>query len=117
MTTGGDGKFSFPGDDRASPRVIVFKKGFQEDRKFSSRDAVYAKWHEPKGTRFETIRLAPVGAQRTNRAWRECERPEFYEDAIANLRYLEMVANELGDKDEELQRARLEYESLPRRNK
>jgi hypothetical protein len=114
MTTGEDGKFSFPGESSASPQVLVFKEGFQED--MSSRNPVYAKWHEPKGKRFETIRIAPTGAQRPIREWWVCERPEFYEDAIANLRYLEMVANELGGKEQKLQRAKLQYEALPRRN-
>jgi hypothetical protein len=117
MTTGEDGKFSFPGDDRASPHVIVFKEGFQEDRGFSSRVAVYAKWHEPKGKRFETIRIAPIGAQRPIREWWVCERPEFYEDAIASLRYLEMLAKEAGNREEAIQWTRQHYESLPRRKR
>jgi hypothetical protein len=117
MTTGEDGKFSFPGDDRASPHVIVFKEGFQEDRGFSSRIAVYAKWHEPKGTRFETISLAPVDAKRANREWWKCERPEFYEDALANLRYLEMVTKEDPGRTEALRWTKAAFESLPSRNK
>jgi hypothetical protein len=117
LTTGEDGKFSFPGESSASPKVLVFKEGFHEDRRFPSRDPVYARWHEPKGTRFETIRLAPVDAKGANRAWRTCERPEFYEDAIANLRYLELVAKEEGGADDAFQRTKLRYESLPRRNK
>jgi hypothetical protein len=117
MTTGEDGKFSFPGDDRASPHVIVFKEGFQEDRVLSSRGAVYAKWHEPRGTRFETIRLAPVDAKDAHRKWWKCERPEFYEDALANLRYLEMVTKEDPGRTEALRWTKAAFESLPRRNK
>jgi hypothetical protein len=82
-----------------------------------SGDPVNAKWHEPKGKRFETIRIAPIGAQRPMREWWVCERPEFYEDAIANLRYLEMVANRTGGKEQKLLRAELQYEALPRKNK
>ena len=94
VTTGPDGEFSFPGHNLGSPSLYVIKEGYQRIRK-QGDEPVKGKWYEPKGQRFEVLWLGKVEAwKKTYSPWITCERAKYYEDAVANLRYLELVTLE-----------------------
>jgi hypothetical protein len=119
VTTGPDGKFSFPGHNLGSPSLYVIKEGYQSSRRIQDK-RVYGKWYEPKGQRFQELWLGKIEAsKKTYSLWITCERAKYYEDAVANLRYLELVTLEDeqfydGSRGDDYLRATKRLEALPR---